>query len=321
MAGGSGSLPSSLVFSRLGSVGVGAAGSSAPSVRVPRARRDLPAGTSGRGCRDGRHHPRGAVRPVDVQADHDRGPTRGRRGRRPVERHPRPQPAGAARRREPLIVAFLVLAGFYPKPTLDAINPAVKATLSHVGVSDPAPTGRSPVKEHEVTTVSTVVMADTFTSASISHRRHADAHRLRGRPGRGPRRRLRDPGVPACAAGRSEPHRPAGRAGRAAPRRSFPPGGHRLGGRRGGLSALGAVVVDGPTIFLQAGVLVLALLAVLTASERLGGIGADAFTPMGAGQPRVGPGARRSAGRPHHLRGVPADDARRRRHDALCCCG
>ena len=39
----------------------------------------------------------------------------------------------------PLIAAFLVL-GFYPKPTLDAINPAVKATLSHVGVSDPAPT-------------------------------------------------------------------------------------------------------------------------------------------------------------------------------------
>jgi NADH-quinone oxidoreductase subunit M len=39
----------------------------------------------------------------------------------------------------PLIAAFLVL-GFYPKPALDLLNPAVKATLQHVGVSDPAPT-------------------------------------------------------------------------------------------------------------------------------------------------------------------------------------
>ncbi len=52
-----------------------------------------------------------------------------------------------------------------------------------------------------------------------------------------------------------------------------------------GSRQLGAVVVDGPTIFLQAGVLVLALLAVLIMSERLGGIGADAFTPMGAANP------------------------------------
>ena len=39
----------------------------------------------------------------------------------------------------PLLAAFLVL-GFYPKPALDLLNPAVKATLQHVGVSDPAPT-------------------------------------------------------------------------------------------------------------------------------------------------------------------------------------
>jgi len=38
----------------------------------------------------------------------------------------------------PLIALFLVL-GFYPKPVLDIINPAVRTTLSHVGVSDPAP--------------------------------------------------------------------------------------------------------------------------------------------------------------------------------------
>lgn len=39
----------------------------------------------------------------------------------------------------PLIVAFLFL-GFYPKPALDVLNPAVSTTLQFVGVSDPAPT-------------------------------------------------------------------------------------------------------------------------------------------------------------------------------------
>jgi NADH-quinone oxidoreductase subunit M len=39
----------------------------------------------------------------------------------------------------PLIVAFLFL-GFYPKPALDLLNPAVSKTLDHVGVTDPAPT-------------------------------------------------------------------------------------------------------------------------------------------------------------------------------------
>ncbi len=38
----------------------------------------------------------------------------------------------------PLIAAFLVL-GFYPKPVLDVINPAVSRTLQYVGVTDPAP--------------------------------------------------------------------------------------------------------------------------------------------------------------------------------------
>ena len=39
----------------------------------------------------------------------------------------------------PLIVAFLFL-GFYPKPALDVLNPAVSTTLQFVGVTDPAPT-------------------------------------------------------------------------------------------------------------------------------------------------------------------------------------
>jgi len=38
----------------------------------------------------------------------------------------------------PLIALFLVL-GFYPKPVMDIINPAIRTTLGHVGVTDPAP--------------------------------------------------------------------------------------------------------------------------------------------------------------------------------------
>jgi NADH-quinone oxidoreductase subunit M len=38
------------------------------------------------------------------------------------------------------LIALLLLLGFYPKPVLDVINPAVKATLSDIGKSDPAPT-------------------------------------------------------------------------------------------------------------------------------------------------------------------------------------
>lgn len=39
----------------------------------------------------------------------------------------------------PLLVLILAL-GFYPKPLIDVIEPAVETTLSQVGVSDPAPT-------------------------------------------------------------------------------------------------------------------------------------------------------------------------------------
>jgi NADH-quinone oxidoreductase subunit M len=38
----------------------------------------------------------------------------------------------------PLIV-LLIFFGFYPKPVLDVINPAVKATMQDIGKSDPAP--------------------------------------------------------------------------------------------------------------------------------------------------------------------------------------
>ena len=38
----------------------------------------------------------------------------------------------------PLIALFIVL-GFYPKPALDLINPAVSTTLGQMGVADPAP--------------------------------------------------------------------------------------------------------------------------------------------------------------------------------------
>jgi NADH-quinone oxidoreductase subunit M len=42
------------------------------------------------------------------------------------------------------LIALIILLGFYPKPVLDVINPAVRATLTDVGVSDPAPTAVNP---------------------------------------------------------------------------------------------------------------------------------------------------------------------------------
>ena len=45
----------------------------------------------------------------------------------------------------PLIASFLIL-GFYPKPVLDVINPAVARTLQIVGVTDPAPTDPGPAE-------------------------------------------------------------------------------------------------------------------------------------------------------------------------------
>ncbi|OLT38270.1 hypothetical protein BJF82_13850 [Kytococcus sp. CUA-901] len=38
----------------------------------------------------------------------------------------------------PIIAAFLVL-GFYPKPVLDLLEPAVEQTLQTVGISDVSP--------------------------------------------------------------------------------------------------------------------------------------------------------------------------------------
>ena len=42
------------------------------------------------------------------------------------------------------LVALMLVLGFYPKPMLDVINPAVEATLQDVGLSDPAPTAAAP---------------------------------------------------------------------------------------------------------------------------------------------------------------------------------
>jgi len=38
------------------------------------------------------------------------------------------------------LIALIILLGFYPKPVTDVINPAVQATLTDVGRTDPAPT-------------------------------------------------------------------------------------------------------------------------------------------------------------------------------------
>ncbi len=41
------------------------------------------------------------------------------------------------------VIALILALGFYPKPVIDIINPAVQATLQDIGKTDPAPTATS----------------------------------------------------------------------------------------------------------------------------------------------------------------------------------
>ena len=58
-----------------------------------------------------------------------------------------------------------------------------------------------------------------------------------------------------------------------------------LGHNHQGSTLAGAVVIDGPALFLEGTILVLSIMGVLTMAERFDGTSADAFTPMGAAVP------------------------------------
>ena len=58
-----------------------------------------------------------------------------------------------------------------------------------------------------------------------------------------------------------------------------------LGVNHQGITLAGAVVIDGPALFLQGTILVLSMLSVLAMAERFDGVGADAFTAQGAAAP------------------------------------
>jgi NADH-quinone oxidoreductase subunit N len=58
-----------------------------------------------------------------------------------------------------------------------------------------------------------------------------------------------------------------------------------LGVGHQGSTLAGAVVIDGPALFLQGTILVLSVLSVLAMAERFDGLGADAFTAQGAAAP------------------------------------
>jgi len=58
-----------------------------------------------------------------------------------------------------------------------------------------------------------------------------------------------------------------------------------LGVDHQGSTLAGAVVIDGPALFLQGTILVLSILSVLAMAERFDGMGADAFTAQGAAAP------------------------------------
>ena len=44
------------------------------------------------------------------------------------------------------LLALMLFLGFYPKPLTDVITPAVNATMTDVGVSDPEPTQSDPTQ-------------------------------------------------------------------------------------------------------------------------------------------------------------------------------
>jgi NADH-quinone oxidoreductase subunit N len=58
-----------------------------------------------------------------------------------------------------------------------------------------------------------------------------------------------------------------------------------LGVGHQGSTLAGAVVIDGPALFLQGTILALSVLSVLAMAERIDGVGADAFTAQGASTP------------------------------------
>jgi len=58
-----------------------------------------------------------------------------------------------------------------------------------------------------------------------------------------------------------------------------------LGVNHQGSTLAGAVVIDGPALFLQGTILALSVLSVLAMAERFEGVGADAFTAQGAAAP------------------------------------
>jgi NADH-quinone oxidoreductase subunit N len=58
-----------------------------------------------------------------------------------------------------------------------------------------------------------------------------------------------------------------------------------LGVGHQGSTLAGAVVIDGPALFLQGTILALSVLSVLAMAERIDGVGADAFTSQGASTP------------------------------------
>ena len=100
-------------------------------VRVPRPAGHVHALPGGRGHRDARHRARRAVHPPHVPARHDRAEASFAEGESPHDLSSREKAVVV-----PIIASFLVL-GFFPKPVLDLLNPAVERTLQYVGVTDP----------------------------------------------------------------------------------------------------------------------------------------------------------------------------------------
>ena len=89
------------------------------------------------------------------------------------------------------------------------------------------------------------------------------------------------------------------------------------GAARGILAVGGTIAVDGPSLFIWGLVLALAIAGVLLFAERHLDGGVSAFAGQAAALPGTDAESEASRGQPGAHRGLPADDVRGLRHDAL----
>ena len=203
------------------------------------------------------------------------------------------------------LLAVIIALGFYPKPLLDVINPAVARTMHQVGVTDPRPL--TPAAEAPSSEGAGKCTAAAFHTPSIEYRQLLPILIvLRRGAGRRAGRGLHGPPVPARDPAGARPGRPGrgvrrGRGRRRATTRSSPRARSPSTVRR---------------LFLQGTILLLAIPGILADRRALAGH----RRPVRPGRLGDAGVAARTAAHRHRRdpdRGLPAADVRGRRDAAV----